>query len=196
MLPSGSNVVEDMPLNRPCFRAKSMPACAQFPAAGISVKRLPGQFAPPSQGVSPVFGMTSRALGSAARAGEGALAVRVLRCGHRHAPGVPAVTQRVRPGIAVGIAAGRAGVQRVALLRARRRDDRGNIGVLMLLFRDLGVFTAPVAAETLLMLQAGLLLRRLTVDDPDEFMWLECLVRLPAIAAGAAVPIRVVSTRS
>ena len=59
MLPSGSNVVADMPLNRPCFRAKSMPACAQFPAAGISVKRLPGQFAPPSQGVSPVFGMTS-----------------------------------------------------------------------------------------------------------------------------------------
>lgn len=66
----------------------------------------------------------------------------------------------------------------------------------MLLFRDLGVFTAPVAAETLLMLQAGLLLRRLTVDDPDEFMWLECLVRLPAIAAGAAVALRVVSTRS
>ena len=116
--------------------------------------------------------------------------VRVLRCGHRHAPGVPAVTQRVRPGIAVGITAGRAGVQRVALLRARRRDDRGNIGVLMLLFRDLGVFTAPVAAEALLMLQAGLLLRRLTVDDPDEFMRLECLVRLPAIAAGAAVALR------
>ena len=131
-----------------------------------------------------------RALGSAARAGERALAVRVLRCGHRHAPGIPAVPQRSRPGVAVGIAAGRAGVQRVALLRASRRDDRGNIGVLMLLFRDLGVFTAPVAAEALLMLQAGLLLRRLTVDDPDEFMWLECLVRLPAIAAGAAVALR------
>ena len=70
-------------------------------------------------------------------------------------------------------------MQRIALLRASRRDDRGNIGVLMLLFRDLGVFTAPVAAEALLMLQAGLLLRRLTVDDPDEFMRLECLVRLP-----------------
>lgn len=81
-------------------------------------------------------------------------------------------------------------MQRVALLRASRRDDRGRIGVLMLLFRDLGVFTAPVAAEALLMLQAGLLLRRLTVDDPDEFMWLECLVRLPAIAAGAAVALR------
>ena len=40
------------------------------------------------------------------------------------------------------------------------------------------------------MLQAGLLLRRLTVDDPDEFMRLECLVRLPAVAAGAAVALR------